>query len=54
VEEALAGGAAPREAAARAAEGTHPDTDINASAAYREHLARVLVARALEEAASRG
>jgi carbon-monoxide dehydrogenase medium subunit len=53
VEEALASGAAPREAAARAAEGTHPDTDINASAAYREHLARVLVARALEEAASR-
>jgi aerobic carbon-monoxide dehydrogenase medium subunit len=53
VEEALAGGAAPGEAAARAAEGTHPDTDINASAAYREHLARVLVARALEEAATR-
>jgi carbon-monoxide dehydrogenase medium subunit len=53
VEEALAGGAEPREAAAHAGEGTHPDTDINASAAYRQHLARVLVGRALEEAGSR-
>jgi carbon-monoxide dehydrogenase medium subunit len=53
VEEALAGGADPREAAARAGEGTHPDSDINASAAYRQHLARVLVGRALEEAGSR-
>ncbi len=53
VEQALAGGASPREAAAHAAEGTHPSSDINASAAYREHLARVLVARGLEEAASR-
>jgi carbon-monoxide dehydrogenase medium subunit len=53
VEQALAGGAAPREAAAHAAEGTHPAADITASAAYREHLARVLVARGLEEARSR-
>ena len=53
VEQALAGGASPREAAAQASEGTNPVGDINASPAYREHLARVLVARGLEEAASR-
>ncbi|HEY5989011.1 MAG TPA: xanthine dehydrogenase family protein subunit M [Streptosporangiaceae bacterium] len=53
VEQALAGGAPPREAAAHAAEGTHPSADITASTAYREHLARVLVARGLEEARSR-
>jgi carbon-monoxide dehydrogenase medium subunit len=54
VEQALAGGAGPREAAAHAAEGTSPPADINASRAYREHLARVLVGRGLEEARSRG
>jgi aerobic carbon-monoxide dehydrogenase medium subunit len=54
VERALAGGAGPREAAAHAAEGTSPPADINASRAYREHLARVLVRRGLEEAQSRG
>jgi len=53
VEEALAGGAGPEEAAAHAAEGTNPVSDINAGAAYREHLARVLVARALTESAAR-
>jgi aerobic carbon-monoxide dehydrogenase medium subunit len=54
VEAALAVGAAPRAAAAHAAEGTSPADDLNASRAYREHLARVLVGRALEEAAARG
>jgi carbon-monoxide dehydrogenase medium subunit len=54
VEGALAGGATPREAGRRAAEGTSPVSDINASGAYREHLARVLVTRALDEAAGRG
>jgi aerobic carbon-monoxide dehydrogenase medium subunit len=53
VEQALAGGASPQDAAAHAGEGTHPDTDINASAAYRQHLAKVLVGRALTEAGSR-
>ena len=54
VERALAGGASARVAAAQAADGTRPADDINASPGYREHLARVLVARALEEAADRG
>jgi carbon-monoxide dehydrogenase medium subunit len=54
VERALAGGAPIAEAAALAAEGTEPFGDVNASPPYREHLARVLVRRALEEAGSRG
>ena len=54
VEQALASGAGPRDAAAHAAEGTSPPDDLNGDARYREHLARVLVARALEEAAARG
>ncbi len=50
VEEALAGGADPASAAERAAEGATPTSDTAGSAAFREHLARVLVRRALEEA----
>ena len=53
VERALAAGEEPASAASHAAEDTSPASDINASAAYREHLARVLTARALAEAASR-
>jgi aerobic carbon-monoxide dehydrogenase medium subunit len=53
VEQALAGGAGPRDAAAHAAEQTSPPEDLNADRGYREHLARVLVARALEESAAR-
>jgi carbon-monoxide dehydrogenase medium subunit len=53
VESALAGGASIADAAARAAEGTSAGSDIHASRAYREHLARVLVRRALEEAAAK-
>ncbi|HEX9032713.1 MAG TPA: xanthine dehydrogenase family protein subunit M [Streptosporangiaceae bacterium] len=53
VEEALASGAAPADAAARAAEGTSPSDDINGPSSYREHLARVLTGRALDEARSR-
>jgi len=48
VEQALAQGASPADAAALAAEGTEPTSDLNASAEYRGHLARVLVRRALE------
>jgi aerobic carbon-monoxide dehydrogenase medium subunit len=53
VEQALASGASPADAAAHAAEGTEAGTDLNADRGYREHLARVLVARALDEAAAR-
>ena len=53
VESALASGASAADAAAHAADGTNAGSDIHASKAYREHLARVLVRRALEEAASR-
>ena len=52
-EAALAAGASPADSAAHAAEGTSAADDIRASRAYREHLARVLVSRALTEAQSR-
>jgi aerobic carbon-monoxide dehydrogenase medium subunit len=54
VEQALAAGADPADAAVHAAEGTSPVEDINADRPYREHLARVLVARGLAEARSLG
>jgi carbon-monoxide dehydrogenase medium subunit len=41
-----------RTAAQQAAEGTDPPADLNASADYKRHLARVLCARALEQAAT--
>jgi carbon-monoxide dehydrogenase medium subunit len=50
VEEALAGGADPAGAAAKADEGTAPPDDAFASAEYRRALVKVLVKRALEEA----
>ena len=49
VVDAVRSGASAADAAALAAEGTEPQNDINASMEYREHLARVLVRRALEE-----
>jgi carbon-monoxide dehydrogenase medium subunit len=53
-EEALRGGGldadAIRRAAAQAAEGTEPPADLNATADYKRHLARVLTRRALEAA----
>jgi aerobic carbon-monoxide dehydrogenase medium subunit len=55
VEETLRGQPLSREniarAAEQAAEGTDPPADLNASADYKRHLARVLCRRALEEAA---
>lgn len=54
VEEALCGQPLSRESIARAAElaaeSTNPPADLNASAEYKRHLARVLCRRALEEA----
>jgi carbon-monoxide dehydrogenase medium subunit len=54
VEEALTGGEATAEAissaAARAAEGTAPSSDLNAQADYREHLVTVLTRRAVSTA----
>jgi len=49
VEEALAAGASPVDAAERAGEGTTPPNDLNASSEFRRHLATVLVRRALEK-----
>ena len=50
VEAALASGANAADAAAQAAEGVEPSSDLNASVEYRQHLARVLTRRALNEA----
>jgi aerobic carbon-monoxide dehydrogenase medium subunit len=41
-------------AAEQAAEGTNPPTDLNASADYKRHLARVLTRRALSDAVGGG
>jgi aerobic carbon-monoxide dehydrogenase medium subunit len=49
VEKAVADGATPAEAAEHAAEDTSPPSDVNGSADYRVHLAKVLVRRALEQ-----
>ena len=55
VEEALRGQPLNADSIARAAEqaaeGTDPPADLNASADYKRHLARVLTRRALEQAA---
>jgi carbon-monoxide dehydrogenase medium subunit len=54
-EEALRGqslnAASIARAAEQAAEGTDPPADLNASADYKRHLARVLCRRALDQAA---
>jgi aerobic carbon-monoxide dehydrogenase medium subunit len=52
VEQALADGASPAEAATLAAEGTEPAEDIHADRSYRQHLALVLTRRALEAISS--
>ena len=53
VEQALASGSDPAAAAEQALEGTSPPNDALASAEYRNHLAKVLTRRAIEEARSR-
>jgi carbon-monoxide dehydrogenase medium subunit len=50
VEAAVLSGANATDAAQFAAEGTEPSADFNGSVAYRQHVARVLVRRALEKA----
>jgi carbon-monoxide dehydrogenase medium subunit len=45
---AIAGGASIADAAQLAAAEAEPQSDLNASAEYRVHLAQVLVRRALE------
>jgi carbon-monoxide dehydrogenase medium subunit len=49
VMDAVKSGASASDAAAFANAGTEAQSDINASSEYREHLARVLVRRSLEE-----
>lgn len=50
VEAAIASGASAADAAASAADGLEPPSDLNAGMDYRCHLARVLTRRGLEEA----
>jgi carbon-monoxide dehydrogenase medium subunit len=52
-EAALGSGSSPADAAALAADGTQPPDDTAASAEFRQHLARVLTRRAVEEALAR-
>ncbi len=53
VEQAVAAGASASDAASSASAGLDPPTDLNASAAFRRHLASVLVRRALQEVEAR-
>jgi carbon-monoxide dehydrogenase medium subunit len=53
VEQALAGGASPEEAARGASEGLSPPTDTFATAEYRSEMAKVIARRSIEEALSR-
>jgi carbon-monoxide dehydrogenase medium subunit len=52
VSAAIASGASVEDAAAEAAAQADPTGDLNASVEYRQHLARVLTRRALEEAST--
>ena len=51
VEQALASGASPSEAARQASQGLDPADDLRGSAEYKTHLAQVLTQRAIEGAA---
>jgi carbon-monoxide dehydrogenase medium subunit len=50
VEQALASGASPAEAAKQADQGLDPASDLRGSAEYKRHLAQVLTQRAIEGA----
>jgi carbon-monoxide dehydrogenase medium subunit len=50
VEQALAQGASPEEAAEHASDGLNPSGDLRASPDYKKHLARVLTKRAILQA----
>jgi carbon-monoxide dehydrogenase medium subunit len=50
VEQALASGARPAEAAKQAVQGIEPTSDLRGSAEYKTHLAQVLTQRAIEGA----
>ena len=50
VEEALASGASPEDAAEHASDGLSPSGDLRASPEYKLHLARVLTRRAIQQA----
>jgi carbon-monoxide dehydrogenase medium subunit len=50
VEEALAQGATPEQAAEHASDGLEPSGDLRASPEYKKHLARVLTRRAIQQA----
>ena len=49
---AIAGGASIADASQLAAAEAEPQSDLNASAEYRTHLAKVLVRRALESSSN--
>jgi carbon-monoxide dehydrogenase medium subunit len=52
VSDAIAGGATATDAAEQAVAEADPQPDLNASVEYRQHLAKVLTRRALEEASA--
>ena len=52
VEQALASGASPADAAEHASDGLNPSADLRASADYKKHLSRVLTRRAIEQASA--
>jgi aerobic carbon-monoxide dehydrogenase medium subunit len=52
VEQALAQGASPAEAAQRVVQGLDPPSDLRGSAEYKRHLATVLTQRAIEQASA--
>jgi len=52
VEQALAQGASPEQAAEHASDGLQPSGDVRATPEYKLHLARVLTKRAIQEASA--